>query len=165
MSKTNIWQDVTEFHNAFNHPVESEPIQLGEISVPICKALRDTREVLDVLAKSLSLHAKTSDDKAVKLRLLRISLLAEEFGEYIGAERADDIVEIADALGDLHYIAAGTEIAYGIPGQEVFSEIQRSNMAKLDSEGKPIYREDGKVIKPEGWKSPQIEKILNKEKV
>lgn len=94
-------------------------------------------------------------------RELRINLLEEEFKEYLDAEETLDIVGIADALADIIYIACGTAVSYGIPLDEVFAEVHRSNMAKL-VDGKPIYREDGKVMKPEGWKPPDIKKILEK---
>ena len=86
-------------------------------------------------------------------RCLRIRLLEEEFSEYLTAEREDDIVEIADALADIIYIACGTAVSYGIPLDRVFAEVHRSNMAKL-VDGKPIRREDGKVMKPAGWTPP-----------
>ena len=94
-------------------------------------------------------------------RCLRIRLLEEEFEEYMLGEGHDDIVEIADALADLIYIACGTAVSYGIPLDKVFEEVHRSNMAKL-VDGKPIYREDGKVMKPEGWTPPDIEGVLKK---
>ena len=94
-------------------------------------------------------------------RLLRKRLLAEEYEEYMNAEFDNDIVEIADALADLIYIACGTAVSYGIPLDKVFAEVHRSNMSKL-VDGKPIYREDGKVLKPEGWMPPDVEGVLNK---
>ena len=86
-------------------------------------------------------------------RRLRARLLEEEYDEYLEAEWKDDIVEIADALADIIYIACGTAVSYGIPLDRVFAEVHRSNMAKL-VDGKPIRREDGKILKPEGWTPP-----------
>ena len=96
-----------------------------------------------------------------KERTLRMKLLAEEMYEDTAAENDNDIVEIADALADIIYIACGTAVAYGIPLDDVFEEVHASNMAKL-VDGKPIYREDGKVLKPEGWKPPDIESVLKR---
>lgn len=93
-------------------------------------------------------------------RLLRRKLLAEEFGEYADAENDNDLTEIADALADIIYIACGTAVSYGIPLDRVFTEVHRSNMAKL-VDGKPIYREDGKVMKPESWTPPNIKGIIH----
>ena len=81
--------------------------------------------------------------------LLRYNLMKEENEEYLEAAQNDDIIEIADALGDMLYILCGTIIEHGLQHkiEEVFDEIQRSNMSKLGEDGKPIYREDGKVLK------------------
>jgi hypothetical protein len=93
-------------------------------------------------------------------RLLRTVLLRDEFEEYIDAEGANDLAEVADALGDMAYIIAGTALEYGIPLDRVLDAIHKANMAKLGPDGKPLKRADGKVIKPEGWQPPDIEAAL-----
>lgn len=93
-------------------------------------------------------------------RDLRISLLAEEFAEYMEAELNHDFVEIADALGDMLYIIYGTCVSYGIPINEIFDEIHRSNLSKLGEDGSPIFREDGKVLKGPYYFKPDIKGIL-----
>jgi predicted HAD superfamily Cof-like phosphohydrolase len=95
-------------------------------------------------------------------RDLRIRLLEEEFNEYLDGEQNSDLVEIADALGDILYIAYGTAASYGIPLDEVFAEIHASNMSKLDENGQPIYRDDGKVLKSEKYFKPRIQDILDR---
>lgn len=95
------------------------------------------------------------------VRDLRWDLLVEEMLELQDAEADDDIVGIADALADLVYFAIGTAVAYGIPFDEVFGEVHRSNMTKLDKDGNVIYREDGKVLKPDTWEPPRIKEILD----
>lgn len=97
----------------------------------------------------------------LKERFLRMKLLKEEMQEYEDAEYENDITEIADALADIIYIACGTAVSYGIPLDEIYNEVHRSNMAKL-VDGKVLRRDDGKVIKPEGWTSPDIAGILNR---
>ncbi|NER15448.1 hypothetical protein GWK08_18485 [Leptobacterium flavescens] len=94
---------------------------------------------------------------------LRFNLMAEENEEYLEAARENDLVEVADALGDMLYILCGTILEHGMQYkiEEVFEEIQRSNMSKLGEDGKPIYREDGKVMKGPNYFKPDIEKILN----
>lgn len=94
---------------------------------------------------------------------LRYKLMREENEEYLEAANNGDIVEIADALGDQLYILCGTILKHGLQHKiaEVFTEIQRSNMSKLDKDGKPIYREDGKVMKSEMYFKPDIHTILN----
>lgn len=93
---------------------------------------------------------------------LRFDLMKEENEEYLEAAKNGDLVEIADALGDQLYILCGTILRHGLQDKitEVFEEIQRSNMSKLDTNGKPIYREDGKVLKSELYFKPNIAKIL-----
>lgn len=96
--------------------------------------------------------------------LLRYKLMREENEEYLEAATAGDGVEIADALGDMLYILCGTILSHGMQHviEEVFDEIQRSNMSKLGEDGEPIYREDGKVMKGPNYFKPNIQKILNK---
>ena len=95
-------------------------------------------------------------------RELRKKLLAEEYTEYVVAEYKDDLIEIADALADIIYIACGTAVSYGIPLDRLFAEVHRSNMAKL-VDGKVIRRSDGKVQKPDGWTPPDVKNILYSE--
>lgn len=90
---------------------------------------------------------------------LRAQLMREELDETITAMQQDDLVEIADGLADLCYVAIGTAVAYGIPLDKVFEEVHRSNMMKAPN-GIVKYREDGKVLKPEGWQPPNVKSIL-----
>ena len=95
---------------------------------------------------------------------LRFDLMAEENEEYFEAAQNNDLVEVADALGDMLYILCGTIIEHGMQDkiEEVFNEIQRSNMSKLGADGKPIFREDGKVLKGPSYFKPNIKEILEK---
>ncbi len=95
---------------------------------------------------------------------LRFNLMKEENEEYLEAAKNGDLVEVADALGDQLYILCGTILRHGLQHkiEEVFFEIQRSNMSKLDLSGNPIYREDGKVLKSDQYFRPDIASILNK---
>lgn len=98
--------------------------------------------------------------------MLRYKLMREENEEYLEAANNDDLIEIADALGDMLYILCGTIIEHGLQNkiEEVFEEIQRSNMSKLGEDGEPIYREDGKVLKGPNYFRPDIKGILGNEK-
>ncbi len=106
-------------------------------------------------------HAPTANIPMETI-LLRYKLMREENEEYLEAAQAGNLVEVADALGDLLYILCGTILSHGLQHkiEEVFEEIQRSNMSKLDADGKPIYREDGKVLKSELYFRPNIKAIL-----
>ncbi len=96
--------------------------------------------------------------------LLRYKLMREENEEYLDAANNKDLVEVADALGDMLYILCGTIIEHGMQHkiEEVFNEIQKSNMSKLGANGKPIYREDGKVLKGPNYFKPDLKTILEK---
>ncbi|GIV28303.1 MAG: hypothetical protein KatS3mg027_2117 [Bacteroidia bacterium] len=94
---------------------------------------------------------------------LRYNLIKEENEEYLAACEKGDIVEIADAIGDILYIALGTLLRHGLQHKidAIFEEIHRSNMSKLGEDGKPIYREDGKVLKGANYFKPDIKRILD----
>ena len=91
---------------------------------------------------------------------LRIELIAEELEELWDACEKKDIVEIADALTDILYVTYGAGHAFGIDLDKCFKEVQRSNMSKLGEDGKPIYRDDGKVMKGPNYSEPNLKKVL-----
>ncbi|WP_139958533.1 pyrophosphohydrolase domain-containing protein [Flavicella sediminum] len=112
----------------------------------------------------LGIKQKPTADLGTAKNNLRFNLMAEENEEYLEAANNNDLVEVADALGDMLYILCGTIIEHGMQHkiEEVFNEIQRSNMSKLGADGEPIYREDGKVLKGPDYFKPNIQKILEK---
>jgi predicted HAD superfamily Cof-like phosphohydrolase len=93
---------------------------------------------------------------------LRHDLQAEELFEYLMACRDNDLVGIADALGDQLYILVGTILKHGMQHiiEDVFNEIQASNMSKLGDDGKPVLREDGKILKGPGYFRPDLSKFI-----
>ena len=95
---------------------------------------------------------------------LRHCLMQEENDEYLEAAMNGDLTLIADALGDKLYILCGTILAHGLQHKiiDVFNEIHRSNMSKLDNNGRPIYREDGKILKSDNYFKPDIRSVLEK---
>lgn len=115
-------------------------------------------------AFGLGMKETPTANLGIKKNLLRYELMREENEEYLEAANNDDLVEVADALGDMLYILCGTIIEHGMQYkiEEVFNEIQRSNMSKLGEDGKPIYREDGKVLKGPNYFKPNIKEILEK---
>ncbi|WP_438961752.1 hypothetical protein [Nonlabens sp.] len=114
-------------------------------------------------AFQLGMNHKPVGDITERRNKLRFELMKEENEEYFEAAQNNDLVEVADALGDMLYILCGTIIEHGMQDviEDVFDEIQRSNMSKLGADGKPIYREDGKVLKGPNYFKPNFEKILN----
>ncbi|ALU75658.1 nucleoside triphosphate pyrophosphohydrolase family protein [Tenacibaculum finnmarkense] len=121
------------------------------------KAVQKFHEAFKVNIQNKPTVAITEDRKN-----LRFELMKEENQEYLEAAKNNDLVEVADALGDMLYILCGTIIEHGMQDkiEAVFNEIQRSNMSKLDENGKPIYREDGKVLKGSNYFKPNIKAIL-----
>jgi predicted HAD superfamily Cof-like phosphohydrolase len=115
-------------------------------------------------AFKLGIKNEPTADLGPAKNLLRFNLMKEENEEYLEAANANDLVEVADALGDMLYILAGTIIEHGMQYKiaEVFDEIQRSNMSKLGEDGHPIFREDGKVLKGPNYFKPNIGEILEK---
>ncbi|PWH10005.1 hypothetical protein DEJ39_08540 [Bacteroidetes bacterium SCGC AAA795-G10] len=112
----------------------------------------------------LSIEHKPKSDISSEITELRYNLMKEENEEYLQAVKSNDLIEIGDALGDMLYILCGTIISHGFQDkiEAIFDEIQRSNMSKLGADGKPIYREDGKVLKGPNYFKPNIGKILKK---
>jgi len=110
----------------------------------------------------LLINESPTVDVADSIKSLRYELMKEENEEYLEAVKNNDLVEMADALGDMLYILCGTIITHGMQHKisAVFEEIQRSNMSKLGKNGKPIYREDGKVMKGPNYFKPNIAKVL-----
>ena len=115
-------------------------------------------------AFGLGIAPKPTGDLSSEKVQLRYELMKEENEEYLEAANNNDLVEVADALGDMLYILCGTIIEHGMQHkiEEVFNEIQNSNMSKLGNDGKPIYREDGKVLKGPNYFKPNIQEILEK---
>lgn len=93
---------------------------------------------------------------------LRYDLIVEETEEYLEACQNKDLIGIADALGDQLYILCGTILKHGLQHviEDVFTEIHNSNMSKLGEDGKPIYREDGKILKGPNYFKPDLSKFI-----
>lgn len=122
----------------------------------------------DIAAAVAEFHAafriphqtRPSLDVEESLEKLRISLLEEEVNELVEATRARDLTGIADALADITYVVYGTALTYGIDLDSVLREVHRSNMSKLDGDGNPILRADGKVLKSECYSPPDVAAVL-----
>ena len=95
-----------------------------------------------------------------ELAALRLDLIQEEVDELKEGLAKQDIVEIADALTDILYVVYGAGHAFGIDLDKCYNEVHRSNMTKLDADGKPLFREDGKVMKSESYEPPNLTKII-----
>ena len=96
-----------------------------------------------------------------KITQLRYNLIKEELGEFKQAIDENNLREVADALTDILYVTYGAGHAFGIDLNKCFEEVQKSNMSKLDLNGKPIYNEDGKIMKGSRYFKPNLSKFLN----
>lgn len=121
------------------------------------------------LKKVAEFHNTFGQEQGMKPRLidendfnLRFNLMKEENDEYLEACQKNDLIEVADALGDQLYILCGTILKHGMHHviKDVFNEIHASNMSKAGPDGKPIMREDGKILKGENYFRPDLTKFI-----
>ena len=118
-------------------------------------------EKVGIFMKTFGQEVKTKAELSNnKINELRISLINEELDELKKAVKDNDILEVADALTDILYVAYGAGHAFGIDLDKCFNEVQESNMSKLGSDGKPIYNESRKVMKGPNYFKPDLSKFL-----
>ena len=118
-------------------------------------------EKVGIFMKTFGQEVKTKAElSSNRINELRISLINEELEELKKAIKDNDILEVADALTDILYVAYGAGHAFGINLDKCFNEVQESNMSKLGSDGKPIYNESGKVMKGPNYFKPDLSKFL-----
>ena len=118
-------------------------------------------EKVGIFMKTFGQEVKTKAELSNnKINELRISLINEELEELKKAIEDNDILEVADALTDILYVAYGAGHAFGINLDKCFNEVQESNMSKLGPNGKPIYNESGKVMKGPNYFKPDLSKFL-----
>lgn len=145
ITERNSFAMVREFHEVFGHPIADTP------NVP-----KDDRVRLRL---NLILEEALELADAMGFFTEEVRIYIEKMVNH-GPLVDGDIVGIADALGDLDYVVNGAALEHGIDLPAVTSEVHRSNMTKLGPDGKPIYREDGKILKGEGYEPPNLEKVL-----
>jgi len=124
--------------------------------------VKDVMKFHDVYGQPYSTQVTLIEEERYKMRH---RLQQEENNEYLKACEEQDIVEIAHEIADEFYVLVGKVISHGLQDKimDVFDEIQRANMSKLGIDGKPIYREDGKVLKGPNYTPPDVKKIFKKE--
>lgn len=148
---------VREFHEKFGHPVAEAP--------------DESTEELRLLRVQLIAEELSELCQALRINLnLSVECASEEDGPDCDCVVVDatiahfcgcpDLAEAADALGDLDYVVQGANLVFGIPAEEVVAEIHRSNMSKLGADGKPIYRDDGKILKGPNYSPPDLASII-----
>ena len=118
----------------------------------------DVKNFMETYGQEIKNKSEFPNEKIIKLR---IALIQEELDELKEAIKNNDIIEVADALTDILYVTYGAGHSFGIDLDQCFSEVQRSNMSKLDKDGKPIFNEKGKVMKGPNYFQPNLKKFLN----
>ena len=115
------------------------------------------KKFMEVFGQEVKTKAEFPSEKIIKLRY---NLIKEELDEFEEALKDKDLKEVADALTDILYVTYGAGHAFGIDLDKCFDEVQRSNMSKLDEDGKPIYNDLGKVMKGPKYFKPDLSKFL-----
>lgn len=124
------------------------------------EALREFHTVYGLVVNDKPIDFSHENDEDAETFQLRYSLCDEEWSEFQTAHEGEDLVLLADAICDLVYVLVGTAVSYGIPFDRCFAEVQRSNMSKLGEDGKPIVREDGKILKGPNFSPPDLRSII-----
>lgn len=117
-------------------------------------------EFMETFGQEVKTKAELPDEQTIALR---VDLIEEELKELMSALYRDetvDMAEVADALTDILYVTYGAGHAFGINLDKCFEEVQASNMSKLGEDGKPIYREDGKVLKGPNFFEPNLKQFV-----
>ena len=117
------------------------------------------KDFMSIYGQEIKNNAEFPDKKIIELRL---KLIQEELNEFKEAIKNRDIIEVADALTDILYVTYGAGHSFGINLDKCFDEVQKSNMSKLGKDGKPIYNENGKVMKGPDYFKPDLSKFLLK---
>ena len=119
---------------------------------------KSVKKFMETFGQEVKNKAEFPEEKIVKLRL---DLIREELEEFREAIEKKDIKEVADALTDILYVTYGAGHAFGIDLDRCFEEVQNSNMSKLGDDGKPIYNDQGKVMKGPKYFKPDLSKYVN----
>ncbi len=155
MSKKTGYQQVGEFHRVYSHPLHTRP------QIPDTKTAK-LRLAL-ILEEFIELSEAMLDESqpSAKSYLDKLNASFSEIDSLTDEDMAVDLVEVADALTDINYVTYGAGHCFGVDLDVTMEEVQRSNMSKLGADGKPIYSEQGKVLKGPNYEPPNLKKILD----
>ena len=152
-------------HHVNKRLVLLQEIQVCGMTVPLNEDKELTnfdkvKEFMDAFGQEVVTKPEWPDAKTMELRM---DLIEEEVGEFNDAcfNASGSLVDIADALSDILYVVYGAGHSFGIDLDKCFDEVHRSNMSKLGEDGKPIYRDDGKVLKGENFSEPNLKEVMN----
>lgn len=147
---------IKKIYNWFKGLFSKEPEEFGYYDQSTLELVRDWHIKFGVP------NSREINIDDYELNSLRVDLIQEELDELKEALYVKDEVAVADALSDIQYVLDGTYLSLGFAKhkKELFNEVHKSNMSKLDDNGKPIYRDDGKVLKSNNFKEPKLRKII-----
>lgn len=159
---------VRQFHLAFGHPVAKQ-LTTGDAKLRRLRVLLVAQELAEmaqaagvplrlIVQPVRLLDPATFTEKQIMNGMVKSEWVAP--AEQCYGDNLVDLVELADALGDLDVVVQGGNLAFGIPAGEVMNEIHASNMSKLGEDGKPIYNADGKIMKGPNFKEPAVKRVL-----
>lgn len=155
MSKKTGFEQVREFHQTFHHTLNERPTIPSTKDVKLRLALL-LEEFIELSQACLS---DSSDAAQHYIHVLEHAM--QDIRQLTDADLDVDLVEVADALTDINYVAYGAGHCFGVDLDACMEEVQRSNMSKLGADGKPMYNEHGKVVKGPNYSPPNLAKVLN----
>ena len=118
---------------------------------------KDVKTFMETFGQIVRTKPQFPDNKTMQLRF---DLIQEELNELEKAMKTKNLKEVADALTDILYVTYGAGYAYGIDLDKCFKEVQRANMSKLGTDGKPIYNDKGKVMKGPNYSEPNLKQFV-----
>lgn len=149
---------VREFHNTFGHPVAEKPT-IPDAKMRLLRVKLIMEEAMEFAeASGFPCEVVLNTPDAAE----PFSVQIKDATPSMDTPSLINIVEAADALADIDYVTQGANLVWGFPAQEIMDEVQASNMSKLGVDGKPIRREDGKILKGPDFFVPKIDEILKK---
>lgn len=152
MSITNL-QSVKQFMRVFQQAYSDTPTDTVDSSIIKLRLKLALEELEELFFATMNRQSQ----KLVNIHFKQINSFIEALDD---SSFSINLIDIADALTDIEYINNGTAAVFGIPLDATFREVHRSNMSKLDADGKPVFREDGKVIKSDLYSPPDLDSVL-----
>jgi len=148
-------EQVREFHKVFGHPAPNS-LAIPELDTIKLRFKLILEEFIELI------EANSSGTPQMELIIDLLDTIDDEFNYITDKDLDVDLIEVADALGDIKYVTDGAALVYGIPLDDVSTEIHASNMSKLDPDtGKPVVRDDGKILKGSAYFKPDIKKAIS----
>jgi predicted HAD superfamily Cof-like phosphohydrolase len=154
MSKKTGFEHVRQFHETFGHPIHAQP------HVPDTKMIKLRLALILEEFIELSEACLNKEQEGSKNYLQQLKQAESQLHQLTKSDIDVDVVEVADALTDINYVTYGAGHCFGVNLDACMQEVQRSNMSKLGEDGKPIYNENGKIMKGPNYSRPDLKSVL-----